>query len=121
MTCESKPKPDRPMPETRREWIQTARQTGEADTFAGKRRQERFTWFPQLEVRMTTRSGQTETLLASGHDISEGGVRFFCRIPMDVFTKVEVVVEGEADGVAVLVKHCTRTFNGYLIGADFVD
>ena len=109
------------MPETRRQWLQDAHKTGEADSYAGKRRQERFTWFPQLEVRVTSAGGQAQTHLASGHDISEGGLRFFCRQPIETFANVEVFVEGETAGVLAVVKHCTQTFNGYLIGADFVD
>ena len=109
------------MSEIRRQWIQDARKTGEADSYAGKRRQERFTWFPQLEVRVISASGQPRTHLASGHDISEGGLRFFCRQPIEAFVNVEVFVEGETAGVPAVVKHCTQTFNGYLIGADFED
>ena len=107
--------------ELRQQWVEEARGAGDVDHFAGKRRQERTTWFPQLEVRVPGRPGPTQTYLASGHDISEGGLRFFCRRPIDRYTNVEVVVEGEEQGVVVHVAHCTRTFNGYLVGADFVD
>ena len=121
MTSESDPRPEQPAGDTQRQWMQDARHSGEADVYAGKRHQERFSWFPQLEVRVPAAGGQTRAYIASGHDISDGGVRFFCRQPIELFANVEISVEGEEDSVPVTVRHCTRTFNGYLIGADFVD
>lgn len=120
MTGESDPSPEQPAGDIQRQWMENARQSGEADVYAGKRQQERVSWFPQLEVRVPAAGDQTRVYLASGHDISDGGVRFFCRQPIELFANVEMKVEGEEASVRVTVRHCTRTFNGYLIGADFV-
>lgn len=105
----------------KQQWLEEARQTGEDDTYAGKRQQQRFTWYSQLEVRVTSGTGRTETYLAYGRDISEAGIRFFSRQLIQPGTEATVFTPGETGGVAVVIRHCTQTVNGHLIGADFLD
>ena len=105
----------------KRQWLEEARETGEDDIYAGKRQQQRFTWHAQLEIRVTSGRGHRETYFAYGRDISEAGIRFFSKQLIEPGTEATVVTPGQTGGVAVVIRHCTQTVNGYLIGADFVD
>lgn len=121
MTDEPQPAPQQGPAETRRQWLEQARQTGVGDTFGSKRQQPRFSWRALLDIRITSTGDPAEPLNARARDISAGGLMFFCREQIGPSTSAEVSVAGEVKAVPVVVKHCTQTPGGYLIGADFVD
>lgn len=107
--------------ELRRQWLEEARQTGDGDTYAGKRGTQRFTWRAPLDVRVSPGGMNTETHLAQACDISAHGIRFCCKQPVEPLTEVEVFVTGESLGVRAMVRHCTPTISGFLVGTDFLD
>ena len=63
--------------ELKRAWLDEAREGGQADSYAGKRSATRFVWQRQLEVTVPGNGGQTYR--ATAREISEIGIRFFCR------------------------------------------
>jgi hypothetical protein len=124
MTTDPQATPDQPATsasELRRRWLDEARETGIGDTWTSKRRQPRYTWQGKLDVRVTSKGGAGEEYIATGRDISTTGIQFFCRQPITPSLNAELRPPGESVGVPVVIRHCTQTLHGYLIGADFLD
>ena len=104
----------------RQQWLDEARQTGEADSFASKRGHARYTWREQLDLVVQLPGGRTEEYIATARDISESGLMVFCRSEIDPSQHGEVSQSGTGEAVPVITRHCTQTLGGFLIGLDFV-
>jgi hypothetical protein len=100
-------------------WLRQAREAGESDSYTGKRRQARLTWQAQLEVKVASAGGGTETHIATACDISTEGIGLLCRQKLELFSKIEITPPGEAVGPLAVVRQCTPTLNAYLVGAAF--
>ena len=114
---QQEPRPDAAA--IRREWLEQARQTHVVDTFASKRQKPRFAWRAQLDVRVPLGGGQIDIRMVSARDISESGLMLFCREKIAPSTNMDVSLAGGTDSVPAVIRHCTQTLGGYLIGADF--
>ncbi len=100
------------------QWLEEAREGEHADGFAGKRGEPRFPWTVPLDVR-STGPDDRQTYLGTACDISATGLRFHCRKRIGIAVPIEIVAYGETVGVPAIVRHVTRTVNGYLVGAEF--
>lgn len=110
--------------ETRQRWLESASQDPVPDNFSGKRQFARFRWPAQLEIHISASEdgeGRAEVCYVTGRDISEVGVGFHCRRELLPFTLVQVLLDGEEVKVPAIVRHCTQTIGGFLVGADFQD
>ena len=101
-------------------WLDEAQQTGEPDAYIGKRQHVRFSWHADLEVRETSGPGEGLRRPAAARNLSDGGMGFFCVFPFEPSTAIEVSVVGEETGVPAVVRHCTKSGKGYLVGAEFM-
>ena len=119
MTDRPQPTPQPDAAAIRQEWLKQARQTHVVDTFASKRQKPRFAWRAQLDVRVPLGGGEIDIRMVSARDISETGLMLFCREKSAPSTDVDISLAGETDIVSAVIRHCTQTLGGYLIGADF--
>ena len=67
----------------------------------------RFSWQRQLEIHVPGRGSTITKHLATAREISEVGIRFFCREEIGLFTQIEVSLAGETASVPLIVRHCT--------------
>ncbi len=100
-------------------WLEEARRQGESDQYPAKRCSTRYEWAARLEVKYKTPKGHEVVFNAEGLQISEQGIGFRCREPVEPYTSVEITVCGENSYAKAIVRHCTRSLRGYKIGAEF--
>ncbi|MBI1826149.1 MAG: hypothetical protein HY287_04220 [Planctomycetes bacterium] len=101
--------------------IAAAGDTGEVDTYAGKRCQPRVSEGLQLELT-TDASGSGKCRPVSMHNISERGFALWSKQKIDRSTRVFVrqfTAEGPRPWIPATVTHCTVGIRGFLIGAEF--
>jgi hypothetical protein len=106
---------------TWKRWLEEAKESGVADTFGSKRRHPRFTWQAHFDLTVTLPDGSSEEYMTSARDISETGLMLFCRESISSSCRAKVSLAGETEAVGVVIRHCTHTLGGYLIGVDRVD
>ena len=102
--------------------MESAKNDPVPDNFSTKRKGPRFRWPAQLEIHVSKSAdgeGREEVCYVTGRDISENGVGFHCRRELHPLTEVEVLLDGEDVRVPAVVRHCTQTIGGFLVGADF--
>lgn len=116
-TSKPQPGPDA----TWKRWLEDAKQSGVGDTFGSKRQHQRFTWQAHFDLTVTRPDGSTEEYMTSARDISESGLMLFCRESINPSYKAQVALAGETEAVGVVIRHCTHTIGGYLLGVDRVD
>lgn len=110
--------------QTRQRWLESAKDDPIPDNFSTKRQEPRYRWPARLEVHVSKSAdgeGKSEVCYVTGRDISEAGVGFTCRRELHPQTRVEVVLDGEDVKVSAVIRHCTQTIGGFLVGADFED
>ena len=108
--------------QARQRWLESAKDDPIPDNFSTKRQGPRFRWPARLEIHVSKSAdgeGRAEVCYVTGRDISEAGVGFKCRRELHPQTHVEVVLDGEDVKVSAVVRHCTQTIGGFLVGADF--
>jgi len=101
------------------DWLEEARQTGQVDTYTGKRVHPRITWSAPLEVHALRPDGRAETFYATARDISSGGLGFQCRQAIPPCTPVRICRAGQIEGLPGMTVHCTQSLRGYVIGVEF--
>ena len=121
MPHEPTPKPSRGPAATWKRWLDEAKESGVGDSFGSRRQCPRFTWQASFDLTVTLPDGSTEEYMTSARDISETGLRLFCREAISTSCRAEVSLAGETEAVRVVIKHCTHTLGGYLLGVDRVD
>ena len=102
-------------------WLAEAKLTGHIDGYLGRRRWVRYSWHVPLEIDTKDRFNRPVILLATGRDISTGGLGVHCRTKLPAMSIVSVRRFNQESAVQVRVMHCTQTVNGYRIGMEFLD
>ncbi|MFH0983357.1 MAG: PilZ domain-containing protein, partial [Planctomycetota bacterium] len=101
--------------------VAAAREQGEPDVYAAKRRWPRYAIGMPIEFTMDPQC-PTSAGLAVTHNISGGGVGFWSHRELAAETAVWIhQSEGEPRAIWLpgTVAHCTRGIRGYLIGVRF--
>jgi len=101
--------------------VESARQQGEADGYAGKRQSTRFAEGMRLEVTLNPaqRSGAWGVYM---HNVSDGGFAFWSRkeVPDRTTLFVREHTDDNSQGwLKARVTHCTVGIRGFLVGAAF--
>lgn len=104
---------------TFRKWFTEARQTGESDNYAGKRRQRRCTWDAQITIEVLENGEPTATYYANTRDISTGGMGMRCRKAVPAHAEVRITIDETGESVQARVTQCTEGICGYHIGVEF--
>ena len=102
-------------------WLREAERIGQIDGYMGRRRWVRYSWHVPLEIDTKDRFNRPVILLATGRDISTGGLGVHCRTKLPAMSVVSVRRFDQKSAVQVRVMHCTQTVNGYRIGMEFLD
>ena len=104
----------------RSQWLDEAKRTGERDFHAGKRREPRMAWERPLEIRVVSEDNQVEPRRGTTRTLSDSGIGFTCAQPIEPAAKIEVSLPGETTKIPAVVRQCTETAAGYLVGAEFL-
>lgn len=99
----------------RQKWLEEAQQGSEPDPYLNKRSTPRYEWYSHLDMR----GEQGTSLVATGRNISVGGVQLHCRHEVGPQTRLYLCTYDDPIWVPLRVRHVTQTVNGYLIGAEF--
>ncbi len=103
------------------DWVEDAQaQGGPIDLYSGKRREPRRIWDAMLDVHVLTGATEGSFHYATARDISGGGMGIQCRQKLEPGTWVGMYVSGCDQGATAIVRHCTETIGGYVIGLEFV-
>ncbi len=102
-------------------WVNHAAKTGQPDAYNGKRRWTRITWDATLAVSVLSGRHNGEILYVRAKDVSLGGLSFVSRKPLATHTPVEIAADCNPDSTTAVVRHCTPTIGGYIIGVEFDD
>ncbi|MCP4590944.1 MAG: PilZ domain-containing protein [bacterium] len=105
--------------ETVQGWLDEARQTGQGDTYAGKRRYPRYTWTVPVVIEVLDGELAGESDYASSRDISEGGLGIRLRRRIPDRSMVRVTTDEYGPGIHARVMHCTETLGGFILGLEF--
>ncbi|MFQ5590648.1 MAG: ATP-binding protein [Phycisphaerae bacterium] len=101
--------------------LELARNQGDRDTYAGKRRWVRYTLGMQIDVTTDpTVDGETWSVIT--HNVSGGGIGFWSKRELEVGSEVYILDHAAGTTPTWLparVAHCTVGLRGYLIGASF--
>ncbi len=101
--------------------LRSAKSSGEADTYLGKRGATRIAEGLQLEVTNDP-STSRNTFACSLHNVSEGGCAFWFRQKLERRAKVyvrEFSTDNSLPWIDALVTHCTQGIRGFLVGVSF--
>ena len=110
---------DRNQDDTVSQWLDEAHQTGRADSYAGKRRTVRYTLEAPVLVKVIGAGSRTAPQYGYTRDISRGGMGVKCRQRIATMSRVRVTREDTNQTVYGLIRHCTATLNGFIIGIEF--
>lgn len=88
----------------------------------GKRREERWPFPGTVELWLPEQCYGERHMLATLHNLSPNGLGMRSRRPVPVDTKVSLAIHQPALSCYghALVRHCTRTHVGYLVGLEFI-
>lgn len=103
----------------RSQWLEEAKRTAERDSYAGNRREPRMAWQRPLEIRVVSEGNQAEPQRVASRTLSDSGIGFTCLQPIEPPAKIEISLPGEATRIPAVVRQCTETATGYLVGAEF--
>ncbi len=103
-----------------RKWLTDAHRMGQKDTYAGKRRQTRYTWNTAVTVEFVDDADETP-LFATTRDISIGGLGIRTRRRIDVNTLVRISTDATNESVRGRVRHCSESLGGFFVGIEFVE
>ena len=101
--------------------LESARSTGDWDTYSGKRASLRITEALQLEVK-TEQPRQPGPHATTMQNISETGCAFWFRNNLDRGTKIfirEFTGDSSMPWIEAFVARCTQGLKGYLVGVRF--
>jgi hypothetical protein len=104
----------------RSQWLEEAQRAGRGDSHSGERREPRFAWQRPLEIRVVLEGNQAEPRRATSRTLSDSGIGFTCAQPIEPAARIEVSLPGEPTGMPAVVRQCTETATGYLVGAEFL-
>lgn len=99
-------------------WLADAREEGRVDVYAGKRRHARVEWNAPVIVQPEDESDRTFYVTAL--NISAGGMGLRCGEVLSPRTRVRLFVNDGVDSVIGVVRHCSSTVGGYIVGVEFV-
>lgn len=99
-------------------WLAEAAATGVRDNYTAKRRDLRTGWLGSLMVQFAEEPHRAP-LFVRALDVSPSGIGFYARQDVAVGTRLHVSAENPDETVSVTVTRCTRTLNGYHVGAEF--
>lgn len=88
----------------------------------GKRRAERWPFAGTVEVWLPESCYGEQHVLATLHNLSQGGFAMRTRRPIPTETRVQMAIHQPLQSVYghAIVRHCTRAAVGYLVGAEFI-
>lgn len=101
--------------------LRSARLSGEADSYPGKRRDIRTSESLQLEVAKDP-STSKGTFACTLHNVSEGGCAFWFRQKLERHARVHVrefTPDNSLPWIDSFVTHCTQGIRGFLVGVAF--
>ncbi|NOX60091.1 MAG: PilZ domain-containing protein [Planctomycetes bacterium] len=101
------------------EWVKTAEQGGERDSYLSKRTTTRITWGESLTAEDVSRGSSKKVVHARARNISQKGLCFLSRTPIRLHTKLEIRVGDNPQTVLGAVVHCSTALAGYMIGVSF--
>lgn len=101
------------------QWLDEAHQTGQSDSYAGKRRTVRYTLEAPVLVEIIDAGPRTAPQYGYCRDISRGGMGVKCRQRIATMSRVRVTREDTDEAVYGRIRHCTATLNGFIIGIEF--
>jgi len=109
-------------PEAIRELLESRSVKAEQKEAPGKRRIERWPFAGTVEIWLPSDCYGEQHILATLHNLSEGGLAMRTRRPIPVDTRLSVALHQPALSVYghALVRHCTRVHAGYLVGVEFI-
>jgi len=101
-----------------RRWLAQVTESAERDQYTAKRQVLRTAWDNTIMVRFVDEP-QREPLFVHARDLSEQGIGFFARQPVDLHTRLVLSADNPDETVSATVRRCTVTLGGYVVGADF--
>ncbi len=99
-------------------WLAEAREEGRADVYAGKRRHPRVEWNAPVIVQPEDDSDRTVYVTAL--NISAGGMGLRCGEAISPRTRIRLFINDGVDSIIGVVRHCSSTVGGYIVGVEFV-
>ncbi|MCC7290619.1 MAG: PilZ domain-containing protein [Phycisphaerales bacterium] len=99
-------------------WLAEAREEGCEDVYAGKRRHARVQW--NAPVIVQPEDGSARTYYVTALNISAGGMGLRCGEAISPRTRLRLFVNDGVDSVIGVVRHCSSTVGGYIVGVEFV-
>lgn len=99
-------------------WLAEAREEGRQDVYAGKRQHPRVEWNAPVIVQPEDDSDRTVYVTAL--NISAGGMGLRCGEAISPRTRIRLFVNDGVDCVIGVVRHCSSTVGGYIVGVEFV-
>lgn len=108
-----------PLNDTVAQLVETARQTGQPDSYAGKRRTTRYAECMFLDAAEDAR-GATTTWPVNMENVSLGGVAFWSKrsVRTNACIRIrEFTADGNGAWMTMRVAYCIVGIRGFLIGA----
>lgn len=99
-------------------WIAEAATSGARDNYAAKRRDPRTSWTDSLMVQFAD-DPRHAPLFVRALDVSQVGIGFYSRQEVKAGTRLRVSADNPDETLVATVTRCTRTLNGFHIGAEF--
>ncbi len=99
--------------------IQSAADSGEVDSYAGKRHTARVSEGVQLEM---TEDMNKKAIAVSMHNVSETGCAFWIKRKLEIHSPLylrEFTEDNSGAWMPACVTHCTQGIRGFLIGVAF--
>lgn len=103
------------------DWVESAKECGQPDTYAGKRGGIRFKVGERIDVSSDSCSSAISSV-AILHNISDDGAAFWLKTAQEPGKKLHIrpfLPHGESPWIPAEVRHCTRGIKGFLIGVNF--
>jgi hypothetical protein len=96
-----------------REWLETAEQSGQLDSYEAKRGETRCSWPQPLELLV-----DGEVVYVQARDVSEGGIGLVAKRDLHLDQHVQVRRGPSEPWVKCRVAHVTRTIGAFKVGVE---
>ncbi len=109
-------------PDAVRELLHSRSVAMQGTAVAGRRREERWPFPGTVEIWLPDECYGERHILATLHNLSEGGLAMRTRRPVPTETRLALAIhqpEMSCYGHGI-VRHCTRAAIGYLVGVEFI-